>query len=105
LPQFASWSKERVMTGSRPYKLRICDKCEWHTVQDKEHILLDCPHDILLAFAYSTILPSHLSMCLVFPLLWLSALFPCIFTIAFFNLVTGFSQASAQMPPEAYIAM
>jgi len=28
-----------------PYELRICDKCDWHTVQDEEHILLDCPHE------------------------------------------------------------
>jgi len=36
----------------------ICDKCEWHTIQDEEHVLLD----ILLAFAQSTRLSSHLSM-------------------------------------------
>ena len=28
----------------RPYELRICDRCDWHTIQDEEHILLDCPH-------------------------------------------------------------
>ena len=27
----------------RPYELRICDRCDWHTIQDEEHILLDCP--------------------------------------------------------------
>jgi len=26
-----------------PYKLRICTKCNWHCVQDVEHVLLDCP--------------------------------------------------------------
>ena len=29
---------------NRSYELRICEKCDWHTVQDEEHILLDCPH-------------------------------------------------------------
>jgi len=28
--------------NKRLYELRICDKCEWHSVQDEEHILLDC---------------------------------------------------------------
>ena len=23
----------------RPYELRICDRCDWHTIQDEEHIL------------------------------------------------------------------
>ncbi len=26
-----------------PYELRICTKCNWHCLQDKEHVLLDCP--------------------------------------------------------------
>ncbi len=26
-----------------PYELRICTKCNWHCVQDEEHVLLDCP--------------------------------------------------------------
>jgi len=29
------------------YELRICDKCDWHTVQDEEHIILDCPNEYL----------------------------------------------------------
>eukprot|EP00983_Pelagomonas_calceolata_P005228 170943-Pelagomonas_calceolata.AAC.1 len=30
--------------GNRcPHELRICNKCDWHTVQDEEHIILDCP--------------------------------------------------------------
>ena len=34
--------------GNRcPYELRICNKCDWHTVQDEEHILLDCPSEDL----------------------------------------------------------
>ena len=33
--------------NKRPYELRICDRCDWHTIQDEEHILLDCPHDHL----------------------------------------------------------
>jgi hypothetical protein len=32
----------------RPYELRICDGCDWHTIQDEEHILLDCPHEHLV---------------------------------------------------------
>ena len=48
----------------RPYKLRICDKCDWLSVQDEEHILLDSVRmNILLAFAHSTASwSSHLSM-------------------------------------------
>jgi exonuclease III len=34
--------------GNRcPYELRICNKCDWHTVQDEEHIILDCPSEDL----------------------------------------------------------
>jgi len=33
----------------RPYELRIRDKCDWHSVQDEEHILLDCPHEHLVS--------------------------------------------------------
>jgi len=33
----------------RPYELRICDKCDWHSVQDEEHIMLDCPHEHLVS--------------------------------------------------------
>jgi len=32
----------------RPYELRICDGCDWHTIQDEEHILLDYPHEHLV---------------------------------------------------------
>ena len=32
-----------------PFELRICDKCDWHTVHDEEHILLDCPHEQLVS--------------------------------------------------------
>jgi len=32
----------------RPYELRICDRRDWHTIQDEEHILLDCPHEHLI---------------------------------------------------------
>ena len=42
--------KVRCDRNRRPYELRICDKpeCDWHTVQDEEHILLDCPHEHLV---------------------------------------------------------
>eukprot|EP00983_Pelagomonas_calceolata_P080505 1155172-Pelagomonas_calceolata.AAC.1 len=30
--------------GNRcPNELRICNKCDWHTVQDGKHVILDCP--------------------------------------------------------------
>jgi hypothetical protein len=32
----------------RPYEIKICDRCDWHTIQDEEHILLDCPHEHLV---------------------------------------------------------
>ena len=38
----------RHNSNIRPYELRICDKCDWHSVQDEEHILLDCPHEHLV---------------------------------------------------------
>jgi len=46
------WSKECIITGIevlRPYEPRICDKCDWHSVQDEEHILLDYPHEHLVS--------------------------------------------------------
>jgi len=36
----------------RLYELRICDrcnKCDWHSVQDEEPILLDCSHEHLVS--------------------------------------------------------
>ena len=39
------FQRMRHIRNRRPYELRICDKCDWHTVQDEEHILLDCPHE------------------------------------------------------------
>jgi len=26
----------------------VRDRCDWHTIQDEEHILLDCPHEHLV---------------------------------------------------------
>ena len=43
----------------RPYELRICDRCDWHTNQDEEHILLDCPHEHLVRL--------HIQRQLIFP--------------------------------------
>ena len=43
------WFKECIITGIevlRPYELRTRD---WHSVQDEEHILLDCPHEHLVS--------------------------------------------------------
>jgi hypothetical protein len=48
----------------RPYELRICDRCDWHTIQDEEHILLDCLHE-KSDFAHSNSLSSHLSLRMV----------------------------------------
>jgi hypothetical protein len=33
----------------RLYELRICDKCDCHTVQNEEHVLLDYPHEHLVS--------------------------------------------------------
>jgi len=88
------WSKECVITGIEglAYELRICDKCDWHTAQDEEHILLDCPHGHLASLRkqhrqlvfppQNEDSPTRLmsfwtnQMCIVLPLFWLSALFP-----------------------------
>eukprot|EP00983_Pelagomonas_calceolata_P025770 807141-Pelagomonas_calceolata.AAC.1 len=32
------------------HELRICNKCNWHTVQDEEQIILDCPSQDLTNF-------------------------------------------------------
>ena len=81
--------KMRHNRNRRPYELRICDKCDWHSVQDEEHILLTVRMNTLLTFAHSTTsCSSHLNMkiaqivwglfwtnqtFMVWPLLWLSA--------------------------------
>ena len=44
----------------RTYELRICDNCDWHSVQDEEHVLLDYPHEHLVSLC-----TQHLQ--LVFP--------------------------------------
>jgi len=46
----------------RLLELRICDKCGWHTVQDEEHILLDCPHEHLASLRTQHQLVSHQNM-------------------------------------------
>jgi hypothetical protein len=33
----------------RPYELRICDKCDWHAVQDEEHMIFDCENEALIS--------------------------------------------------------
>ena len=38
-----------IYGNKRPHELRICDKCDWHSVQDEEHKLLDCPHEHLVS--------------------------------------------------------
>ena len=39
----------RYNRNRRPYELRTCDVCAWHSVQDEEHIFLDCPHKHLVS--------------------------------------------------------
>jgi len=41
--------RTRHNRNRRPYELSICDKSDWHSVQDEEHILLDCPHEHLVS--------------------------------------------------------
>jgi hypothetical protein len=45
------WSKECVIKGIKGLMSSgsRCDKCDWHSVQDEEHILLDCPHEHLVS--------------------------------------------------------
>jgi hypothetical protein len=31
-----------------PYELQICDKCDWHVIQDEEHIVFDCESEDLV---------------------------------------------------------
>ena len=33
----------------RPYKLRICDRCDWHAVQDEEHLIFDYENEALIS--------------------------------------------------------
>jgi hypothetical protein len=49
----------------RPNKLRICDKCDWHTVRDEEHIFLGCPHEHLnsLHTQHQAVFPSQYDDC------------------------------------------
>jgi hypothetical protein len=44
MPEHLQFTRNRI-----PYELRICDKCDWHIVQDEEHVLLDCPHEQLVS--------------------------------------------------------
>ena len=41
--------RTRHSRNRRPYELRICDKCDWHSVLDEERILLECPHEHLFS--------------------------------------------------------
>jgi len=43
----SSTETQRHQGNRCPYELRICNKCDWHTVQDEEHIILDCPSEDL----------------------------------------------------------
>ena len=101
----------------RPYELRICDMCGWHTVQDEEHNLLDCPHKhfVSLRTQYRRLVfppqfedsPSRSRTFLNQPDVYgvasfvaeYLALFPSFFSSAFLVWLQAFFQASAQMPP------
>jgi len=106
---------------NRPYELRICGKCDWHSVQDEEHILLDCPREHLVSICTQhrqLVFPpqyedrpirlrtflnqpniygvaSFVAECL--------ALFPLFVLIPFW--FQAFSKLPLRCPPEAYIAM
>ena len=36
------------MTGIEGLMSSGSDRCDWHTIQDEEHILLDCLHEHLV---------------------------------------------------------
>ena len=63
----------------RPYELRICDRCDWHTIQMRNTFCWTVRMNILLAFAHSTASwSSHLSMRiaqLVWGLVWTNQIF------------------------------
>ena len=40
-----SW---RELDNLTPHEFQQ-DNCDWHSVQDEEHILLDCPHELLVS--------------------------------------------------------
>ena len=100
----------------RPYELWICDICHWHSVQDEEHILLDCPHEHLVSLCTQhrqlvlppqcedspTRLRTFLNQPDTYGVAYFVAeclaLFPWYF-LASFWFILGFFQASAQMSP------
>jgi len=106
----------------RPYELRICDKCDCHSVQDEEHILLDCPHEHLVSIRsqhrqlvfppqYEDS-PTRLGTCLNQPDICGVAFFvaECLALLPWFVLISfwlfqAFSKLPLRCPPEAYIAM
>jgi len=94
----------------RPYELRICDKCDWHSVQDEEHNLLTVRMNILLAFPpqckdslthLRTFLNQPDMYGVAFFVAECLALFPLFFLVPFWF---GF-RIFPSCPPEAYIAM
>ena len=104
----------------RPNELRICDRCDWHNIQDEEHILLDCPHEHLVRLRAQQQLifppqfedgPARLRTFMNQPDIFGVASFvaKCLalipFFLAFLVWLQAFFQASARCPPEAYISM
>jgi len=107
----------------RPYEIRICDKCDWHSVQDEEHILLDCLHEHLVSIRTQhrqLVFPPHyedsptrLRTFLNQPDIYgvasfvaeCLALFPCFVLISFWFGFGAFSKLPLRCPPEAYIAV
>ena len=105
----------RYDRNRRPYELRICDRCDWHAIQDEEHILLDCPHDHLVRLRTQQQFifppqfedgPARLRTFMNQPDIFgveffvakCLALFPWFFLAVFFVWLQAFFQASAQMP-------
>jgi len=104
-----------------PYELRICDRCDWHTIQDEEHILLDCPHDHLvrLRTQQQLIFPPQFEdgtarlrtfmnqpdiIGVAYFVAKCLALFPLFSSVFWFG-YRLFSKLPLRCPPEAYIAM
>ena len=105
----------------RPYELRICNKCDWHSVQDEEHNLLDCPHEHLVSLRTQhrqlvfppqyedspTRLRNFSNQPNIFGVAYFVAEcpFPLIFSRIFLVWFQAFSKLLLRCPPEAYIAM
>eukprot|EP00952_Eustigmatos_sp_NYUAD-ZCMA_P011619 47115-Eustigmatos_ZCMA.PRE.1 len=87
--------KMRHVRNRRPSELRMCDKCDRHTVQDEEHVLLDCPNEHLVSLRsqHQLFFPSQSEVDTTRLRDFINQ--PNVSGVASF----AFLQASAQMPP------